>query len=284
MTMENNMDICRICGRPAEFIPLQRTVNSVPLEQCLVCGTVQAEYYNEPSPAQLYDRLFGGDTYQQHRETFEHLQKGRKPYRPYESWLLKKAEKWCPGRKLVEIGGGIGAFGLIAQARGWEYQDMDVSETAVQFAKSLGVHAKVMDCEVPEIARASSDLVVMWEVIEHIWNVAEYLGAIRKGLHSNGVLLLSTPNFLRSCYQETDEWGASGPPIHVNFFTPQSLHTVLSLAGFQVVQIHQRRIWRPNCFSPRGLIKAGRLMLGIEAPPTLYVFAFVNSEQARTHK
>lgn len=270
------MDICRICGQPAEFTSLLRRVNSFPLEQCSVCGTVQAKHCGQATSAHLYDHLFEGDGYRKHRETYERLRNGQKPYRPYETWLLKRAEKRCLGRKLVEIGGGIGAFGLIAQARGWEYEDWDISEVAVRFARSLGLRANVIEGKVPKIPRASTDLVVMWEVIEHIWNVAEYLEAIRMGLCPNGILLLSTPNFWRSCYQETDEWGTSGPPIHVNFFTPQSLQTALTFQGFQVVQIHKRKIWRPAKFSPRGFIKALRLMIGIEAPPTLYAFAFAS--------
>jgi len=99
------MEICRICGQPAEFLSLHRTINSAPLEQCTVCGTVQARYSSEPNARELYDELFQGNAYVQHRKILEQLLQGRQPYRPYETWLLRQAEARCRGKRLVEIGG-----------------------------------------------------------------------------------------------------------------------------------------------------------------------------------
>ena len=175
----------------------------------------------------------------------------------------------------------MGAFGLIAQRRGWDYEDLDISEVAVQFAQALGLRARVIQDRVPDIPESSVDLIVMWEVIEHIWNVSEYLTTIRVALRPNGMLLLSTPNYFRSCYQTTDEWGTSGPPVHLQFFTPESLKATLSLAGFRTVHLHRRRVWRPSRLSFGEVIRSARMAAGLEAPPTLYAFATVPSLRER---
>jgi len=272
------MTTCRICGQPTEFGHLDRTINSYALQRCRVCGTVHVAERPAQRAHNLYNGLFDGDVYQQHRMKYERLARGRKPHRPYDSWLLRKAEKRCQGRRMVEIGGGNGEFGLIAQSRGWKYIDFDISEVAVQWVRSLKLKAQTIEGDVPNIPKGSADLVVMWEVIEHIWNVAEYLAAISNALGPNGVLLLSTPNWFRSCYQRSNDLGASGPPIHINFFSPESLQATLFLTGFHSVNLVPRRLWRPSSLSARAVIRSIKMLLGTEAPPTLYALASTSSQ------
>lgn len=67
------------------------------------------------------------------------------------------------------------------------------------------------------------DVYVMYKVIEHIRNVSNRLTVIKRALVHEGFLLLSTPNFLRSSYQQSNPWStASAFPIRLNFLHKNS--------------------------------------------------------------
>jgi 2-polyprenyl-3-methyl-5-hydroxy-6-metoxy-1,4-benzoquinol methylase len=197
---------------------LHRKINNYSLVICNICSTIQVK--EKPTFQELiqrYNELYAYGEYERHRVEYEEILIKGKSYRLYQKWLLRKVEKICSGRKMIEIGGGIGAFGLISRNRGWTYINYDISEVALSFAKMLGLKTKLIVGEELSIEE-KVDIVVMWEVIEHIWNVSNYLTAIKRALIPGGFLLLSTPNFLRHGYQRSDSWPTtSAPPIHLNF-------------------------------------------------------------------
>jgi 2-polyprenyl-3-methyl-5-hydroxy-6-metoxy-1,4-benzoquinol methylase len=218
-----------------------------------------------------YDYLFEKGEYEQQRVEFETIKSGKMPPNFYRRRLLKRVERMCSGRTLVEIGGGTGAFGVLATSRGWEYTNYDISEVAVTFCKELSLKANLFNLgSLPPLSPQSADLVVMWEVIEHIWNLHGYLQAVRLALNREGVFLFSTPNYLLASYQKSDHWGPlAAPPVHMNFFTKDSLETCLRLCGFKVYKVFKRRIYRPD-WSLSSLTKSLRAAFFLDEPETLY--------------
>ena len=171
----------------------------------------------------------------------------------------------------MEIGGGLGTFGFFAVKNGWDYLDIDISLTAIEKVSALGLKAEIID--LGKLSEMRNVVVAMWEVIEHIWNVSEYLAAIRMAIEPDGLLLLSTPNFLRKSYRSSKNWGAASvPPIHVNFFTEDSLRKSLEAAGFSSITIFKPRLNRPSA-SLKSVLYSVELALGIEPTKNLYVIA-----------
>jgi SAM-dependent methyltransferase len=241
---------CRICGQHAPCRPIGQASNGYPFFQCQSCETVLVEH--QPDPAELkraYDRLFEKGEYERHRREFEMMRSGWTPKGFYRPLLLRRATKSARGRRLIEIGGGTGSFGVLATSRGWSYTDYDISEVAVGFAKQLDLDAQLFDVkELPPLAPQSADVIVMWEVIEHVWNVHEYVRTISTSLLPGGVFLFSTPNYRQPDYQKNLRRGfPSSPPVHLNFFDEDSLQKVL-LANdyFSRIDIVKRRLYRPR--------------------------------------
>jgi hypothetical protein len=160
---------CRICNSQTGFEDHGRIINGYPLFQCPACGTVfvKTPSKNSLDNSEEYDDLFSQRAYEMHRKAFnQYLAKGRVPLEFYRQYILKKLEKYVGGRDCVEVGGGVGTFGKFCVNRGWNYIDYDISSVAVNFARQLGLNAEVLDPELPKIRPAN--VVVMWEVIEHI--------------------------------------------------------------------------------------------------------------------
>ena len=262
---------CRICGYASRAIANGTVTNGFPLFSCGHCQTVLIE--NIPRPAALdlaYDHLFERGAYDAHREEFHQLKSGKTPRNVYRKHFLKRLEQMTPGRRLIEIGGGTGSFGVLAQNRGWKYTDYDISAVAIDFAARLSLDARVFRLGgPPPIAVRSADAIVMWEVIEHVWDVHEYLATIFNALKGGGVFLLSTPNYLRPTYRQAVANGrpvGSVPPVHVNFFTPLALKRSLEAAGFDSVTVKKRRLYRPSLREP---LSSLMLALGLLESTTL---------------
>lgn len=266
--------MCRVCGQISAQEPIGRVINgSYPLLRCLECSTILADECRVES-GKIYDGLYGREgqeSYEQHHLEFEKIINGGKPYRPYQKRLLAKVERICDGRRMIEIGGGVGIFGKIAVSRGWDYTNYDVSEIALSYAGKLGLKTRLIENQQINLTANSADLIALWEVIEHIWEVSDYLKIIGKALGTNGVLLMSTPNYFRAAYQRSDSWGAGGaPPVHVNFFTRESLGAALTFNGFSKNRVIVRRVYPPAGKSLGGILRPLKFLLRLEEPPTLY--------------
>jgi 2-polyprenyl-3-methyl-5-hydroxy-6-metoxy-1,4-benzoquinol methylase len=224
------------------------------------------------SNSEEYNELFSDGEYEMHRKAHALLLQGKLPLEYHRQQLLRRIEKQIKGRRIIEIGGGTGVFGKFCSLRGWEYCDYDISSTAVEYAKLLGLCARTID-DPSHLDLPSADVITMWEVIEHIWNVHDYLKSIRRSLSKDGLLILSTPNYERRGYRTSDNWGKlSAPPIHINFFTQESVTLALKAAGFEDVKVLLPRLYRPS-LTPTSIWYSIQLALRWEPTKTLYVVA-----------
>jgi SAM-dependent methyltransferase len=264
---------CRICGHCVSTTTTGHISNGYPLFSCGYCETVMIE--SRPRSEELnqaYDQLFEHGAYDAHRAEFQLLKSGKMPPNIYRGRLLKRLEALVQGRRLVEIGGGTGAFGVLAQSRGWRYTDYDISAAAIGFANELSLDARLFRLgDPPPLPAGSADVVVMWEVIEHVWDVHQYFTTIKDALKPGGVFLFSTPNYLRPVYRRALDQGkslGSIPPVHINFFTAVSLRKALAAAGFTTFKVTKRRIYKPPA-TLHGALESLKVALCLAEPMTL---------------
>ncbi len=135
-------------------------------------------------------------------------------------------------------GSGYGSAELGKTAR---VIGFDFSEEAVRYSRashgSPGVRFLQATCEALPFADCSFELVVAFEVIEHLGKWPLLLEEARRVLRSTGTLLVSTPN--KAYYAETR--AAAGPnPWHVHEFEYAEFRTALN-AVFPHV-----RLWSQN--------------------------------------
>jgi len=141
----------------------------------------------------------------------------------------------------------------------------DISADAIRHARRqyarTGVCFLQASCEAMPFRDGAFDLVVAFEVIEHLERWQDLLSEASRVLTQGGILLVSTPN--REYYAESR--GASGPnPFHVHEFDYEEFRQALN-AVFPHV-----RIWSQNhagaiVFAPQGETPAGATL---DAPAT----------------
>jgi SAM-dependent methyltransferase len=133
-------------------------------------------------------------------------------------WAMRFAE----GRRVLDAGCGM-AYGaaMLSEAGAKSVVGLDIAEAVLEAARtSVPSDVELVTGDVRELPFASGafDLVVCFEVIEHIHEQECALGEFRRVLASDGLLLLSSPN--RDVYMP-------GNPHHVHELTPQELETLL---------------------------------------------------------
>jgi 2-polyprenyl-3-methyl-5-hydroxy-6-metoxy-1,4-benzoquinol methylase len=94
--------------------------------------------------------------------------------------------------------------------------------------------------------RGPLDVVVMVEVIEHLRHPLEVLRIASRNLNSGGHILISTGDWHSALSRLMGSaWRLMTPPQHLFFFSPQTIDSILSRAGFRVVHFS-----RPAKFVP----------------------------------
>ena len=75
-------------------------------------------------------------------------------------------------------------------------EGIELSDEAVKFASTcLGLNVWREQAEQMRFPPTSFDVVVMFDVIEHLLDPLDSLHRVRSVLHPGGVLIISTPNF-----------------------------------------------------------------------------------------
>jgi 2-polyprenyl-3-methyl-5-hydroxy-6-metoxy-1,4-benzoquinol methylase len=104
---------------------------------------------------------------------------------------------------------------------------LDYSEYAIQQARKAnpGIkdRIKVGLIEEQNYSICCFDAIVMWDVIEHLWDIREVLKNLLNFLKSGGLLFISTVNIGSIFANITGRyWPMMTPPEHLNFFTNKS--------------------------------------------------------------
>ncbi len=218
-------------------------------EKCLVCGLVWAKEQNTLKDLyeSSYDKNSKGLTYQSLTYNSKNIQ--QIPLRWFEKDTLKKYHPFG-SRKLLEIGCGTGRFLFASEKAGWETYGIDISQKAVGLAKELLPKSKIKagTIEEADLLPNSFDMIVAFEVIEHVENPYTFLSKIRNFLRDDGILVISTPDW--------DCWAIKRhplknywPPYHLWFFNNESLKHLFERAGLKIINTKKNPIpWSETCW------------------------------------
>jgi GT2 family glycosyltransferase/SAM-dependent methyltransferase len=126
------------------------------------------------------------------------------------------ARELAGGRRVLDVGCGEGYGSAMLAEVAADVRAIDIDETTVRHARfnyaSASVGFAIDDANtLSTVEDGSVDLVVAFEVIEHVEDPARVLDACRRVLRPGGVLVVSTPN--RTLYSEQSE---QDNPFHLH--------------------------------------------------------------------
>jgi SAM-dependent methyltransferase len=152
-------------------------------------------------------------------------------FRRHEVVYRRLADR-CVGRDVLEAGSGEGyGADLIADVArhviGLDYDDSAVAHVRTRYPRVDMRQGNLAELPLPS---ASIDVVVNFQVIEHLWDQGQFVAECLRVLRPGGVLLMSTPNRI------TFSPGRDTPvnPFHTRELNAAELTELLESAGFTI--------------------------------------------------
>jgi len=147
------------------------------------------------------------------------------------------------GRRYLDYGSGIGSDALVFAAAGFEITLADVADPLLAFAKwrceRRGVAVRTIDLKGQPPPRQAFDVVVCFDVLEHVHRPLRTLDAISRSLSPGGLLFVHAP------FGEDEE-----RPMHVvheDVVTPR-MHTVGFTWREDLEQRFPSWLWHPRVY------------------------------------
>ncbi len=177
-----------------------------------------------------------------------------------------------PTQRVLEIGCAAGRLGREIKSRGHYVAGIEISESAVREAKKVLDKVYTFDIEEEwpkEILNEKFDLIILPEVLEHIFDPIYVLRNSSVILKPEGEIIITTPNFLiwtnrvnflfgffRYEKEGMFDFG------HIRWFTYPYLKKVLAESGFIIIE-------------EKHIIFPGKLTKILRFFPGLFAFQFV---------
>jgi len=197
--------------------------------------------------------------------------------------FLTKTNLLKSGDRILEIGCGIGSIVFELSKQGYDIIGTDISQEAIAYGlkKYADIKLEVQPAELLPYEDQSFDIVLSFDLFEHIAQIERHVAEVFRLLKSNGYYLFQTPNKYSNVIFETLtkkslKWRRAHPSLH----TPRQLIRRLTGHGFEVKYVKMNPI---NEFTIKKLRKLGpigiflkhinfrRLPLGLQT--NLYVIA-----------
>jgi 2-polyprenyl-3-methyl-5-hydroxy-6-metoxy-1,4-benzoquinol methylase len=141
------------------------------------------------------------------------------------------------GRTVLDAGCGVGyGSAMLARAGAGEVVGLDLSATAIEAAREAApanASFVVGDVHALPFAAGRFELVVCFEVIEHVESQDDVIAELARVLAPGGVLAISSPN--RDVYP-------AGNPHHLHEYVPEELRSAVA-AHFEHVQLRRQHAW-----------------------------------------
>jgi SAM-dependent methyltransferase len=251
---------CPACGRASPHLH-RLQINGCRILQCRDCGLGSAECQAGFDPAGYYtgEYFSGGqaDGYSDYVATAPVL---RREFARSVHFI----RRFCPGGRLLELGCAYGFF-LVEAARFFDVTGIELAREAAEHARSLGlnvVHGAADESSLGQIGEL--DVIVLFDVIEHLQEPREALALCLKKLRANGIVVITTGDFGSLLARLAGaRWRLMTPPQHLWFFTRESICRMA--AGLNLAVEHLDHPWK---VVPLSLIFFQmRRMLGLPARP-----------------
>jgi len=149
---------------------------------------------------------------------------------------LAEVLRCCPGGRLLEVGCAEGGFLSLAAAH-FEVQGVDVSAYAVRAVQErYGFPARVADIEKERLESDACDVIVAFNVLEHLADPASGIARLYESLKDGGLMIGSVPNNGGIVGRPATFIGNRLDRTHCSTFPPAAWQALFKAQGFTSIR------------------------------------------------
>lgn len=229
---------CPICNSESIHDWMTVTDHMITKENFVIqeCKTCNFHFTNPRPSLEVIGNYYKSEEYISHSSTNKGII--NRLYNAVRSHTLKQKrgilEKITSGRKLLDIGSGTGHFANECSSNGWNVTGLEPDNDARQFAlDTFNIVLSPIE-ELYTQEKNSFDVITMWHVLEHVYNLQEDVAQLTSLLKPNGYLIIAVPNknsFDAQLYK--DIWAAYDVPRHLYHFTEENMIQLISKFGLE---------------------------------------------------
>lgn len=260
---------CKFCGKNIHQI---NTIHD--LVECESCDLIfSRKKFSQQEFRSIYDQLYNSENpkYKIHSIIeYEQLRKGILKVGYNRRRLVKKYIR--DNSNILEIGSGIGLMGCFIQQTfpNSSFTGIEIDEKVNEKARSFGLEVHRGDFSIIKDMEGSYDVVLMWEVLEHIQDMELCLSLIKSKLKVGGLFIFSVPNYDKRLNYKSpgDNIFQDGPPIHLNFFRKKAIRKIFDSKDFEIVHLEKKKFPYLNIKSLKSMFL--KVLTGKYEGPTLF--------------
>ena len=229
---------CKVCDSTIKLINKKHNLGQCDNCKLIFCLTVFAQ----DEFVKVYDELYNKqNSHYKHHAVVEYnmlLENKKIKVGFHRSKLLKKYVLNGNCKSVLEIGSGVGLIGSYIRKHNdsINYLGIEIDKESFEKSQTLKLNTINGDFNVMDKIEETFDVIMLWEVLEHLQDLKSFIELAYKRLNKGGKIILSVPNYDKIYNypnREKDAVFQDLPPIHINFFNKENIVNVFKLNQFQ---------------------------------------------------
>lgn len=228
---------CRVCN--SDSLEFQYKVKGWPLYRCSQCQLVQVTI--KPTCEQLIEIY--SKSYFSHSKYIDI----KTLYKEYDRRLDILKKYLADNSKILDFGCAQADFIEFAADK-YQFWGYDFSHYAIQKGKkknSINPDKLYSGNEFDSLYRkVLFDAIVLWDVIEHLWDIEIVIEKLIFILKPGGYIFISTPNIDANISKILRKyWAFMTPPEHLSFFTRKTFTYISIRYNLKLLEWHTKGKW-----------------------------------------
>ncbi len=231
--------ICPLCRSDAAPTLVMRTA-TLPLVRCPRCRLVRVD----PMPTSKETLAQYDDTYFRNEERgYVHYLEDEAVFRAEFRRRLHTLRAAGARGKLLDVGCATGALLREARALHFDPSGLEPSQETAAIARERSqCPVQTLSLEAAVFARATYDVIVMFDVLEHVADPVAAATKLRRALKPGGIFAVTVPDYGGWWARASGRyWPMITPWEHLVYFTRETVRATLHAAGLEGVHFHQAR-------------------------------------------
>jgi hypothetical protein len=230
---------CPACGGKGSQAFTKSEFNYV---ECDACQTLYASprperaaferYYTDSPSTKFWATTFYKKTEEARRE---------KIWKPKAVLIKEKILQFAEATDIIDIGGGYGTFAEeIRRITDYMVTIIEPSRHLAEVCRSKGfrVVEKFLESMSVDDLDGNKRCFVSFELFEHLYDPANFLSILNGLMNEDDLFIFTTLSGTGADIQVLWEHSkAVSPPHHLNFFNPQSVQSLLTSCGYEMLEV-----------------------------------------------